>query len=230
MLVYLVRHAHSQANAGQDKGLDSELSPLGVRQVEALVRCFAATEFTAVYSSPFRRCLDTALPIAAIHLVPVRLRQEIFEFHGFADASGLSAGLPTLDDLEKQHTGRIVACPDCDGPMVWPALDEPFEAMVARAQAFAAYLKGRWRGEHDRVLVIGHGSPLARLIEAWLTDRPGPSFQFVIDNATVHLLRFRDGVSSLLQLNDTSHLAGLIAPESPFGLMTGAPEMKGVEW
>ncbi|HKQ46646.1 MAG TPA: histidine phosphatase family protein [Phycisphaerae bacterium] len=230
MLVYLVRHAHSLANAGEDEGLNSGLSPLGMRQVDALTRRFADTQFTAVYSSPFRRCLETALPIAALHLEPVRLRQEIFEFHGLTSVSGIESGLPGVEELVGHHPGRVVACPDCDGPIYWPALDEPFEAMVARAQAFAAYLKGRWRGEKDKVLVVGHGSPIARLIEAWLTDRPGPAFQFVIDNATVHLLRFRGGVSSLLQLNDTSHLTGLIAPESPFGPTTGAPEMKGAEW
>lgn len=230
MLVYLVRHAHSLANAGQDHGLNSGLSPLGMRQVDALTRRFASTQFTAVYSSPFRRCLETALPIASLYSQPVRLRQEIFEFHGLTNASGLNCGLPGVEGLVRQYPGRVVACPDCDGPIDWPALDEPFEAMVARAQAFAAFLKGRWRGDNDLVLVVGHGSPIARLIEAWLTDRPGPSFQFVIDNATVHLLRFRDGVSSLLQLNDTSHLTGLIAPESPFGPTNDAPEKKGDEW
>src|SRR5262245_65287513 len=65
MLVYLVRHAHSLANAGGERGLNSALSPLGALQVGALVRRFARTEFTAVYSSPFRRCLATALPMAA---------------------------------------------------------------------------------------------------------------------------------------------------------------------
>jgi broad specificity phosphatase PhoE len=230
MLVYLVRHAHSLANAGQDRSLNSGLSPLGVRQVEALVRRFATTSFKAIFSSPFRRCLETAMPIAAINQSPVRLRQEIFEFHGLAPDSGFTSGLSRVDELIAQHGGRVVTCPDCDVPPVWPPLDEPFEALVARARAFAAYLKQRWRGEHDRVLVVGHGSPIARLIEAWLTDRPGPSYQFVIDNATVHLLRYRDGVSSLLQLNDTSHLDGVIAPQSPFGAASAAPETKGKEW
>ena len=210
--------------------MNSGLSPLGVRQVEALTRRFADTHFTAVYSSPFRRCLETALPIAALYGLPVRLRQEIFEFHGLSANCGLENGLPEVDELVREFTGCVVPCPDCNGPIAWPALDEPFEAMVARAKAFATFLKGRWGDEQDRVLVVGHGSPIARLIEAWLTERPGPSFQFVIDNATVHLLRFRDGVSSLLQLNDTSHLAKLFAPESPFGPATGAPEKKGDEW
>lgn len=201
-----------------------------MRQVDALTRRFASTQFTAVYSSPFQRCLETALPIASLYSQPVRLRQEIFEFHGLATASGLDSGLPGVEELVKRYPGRVVACPDCDGTLNWPALDEPFEAMIARAQVFATHLKDRWRGVDDRVLVVGHGSPIARLIEAWLTDRPGPSFQFVIDNATVHVLRLREGVSSLLQLNDTSHLTNLISPDSPFGSTAGSLQRKGSHW
>ncbi len=229
MLVYLVRHAHSLANARQDEGLNSGLSPLGLLQVEAVARRLIGTQFTAVYSSPFRRCLETAGPIAKHFGLPVRLRPELCEFHALPPGTPGSTGVAAAAELATQHSG-VVPCPDCDKMMTWPAVDELREAMIARTQAFVAFLKDRWRGEDDRILVIGHGSPTARLIEAWLTDRPGPSFRFVIDNATLNLLRYRNGVSSLLQLNDTSHLTGLIAAESPFGLTSDSLKTNDSEW
>lgn len=229
MLAYLVRHAQSLANAKLDTSLNSGLSPLGLKQVEALERRFSGTQFTAIYSSPFRRCLETALPIAGRHGLPVRLRPELCEFHGAAPASLLSTELIDADQLAARHPS-IIPCPDCASPFNWPPADEPLDAMVGRSRSLAQFLKDRWQEESDSVLIVGHGSPIARVIEAWFTDRPGPSFRFVIDNATVNLLRSRRGFSSLLQLNDTSHLAGCIDPDSPFASAVGAPVQKGDEW
>lgn len=229
MLVYLVRHAHSLANAGQHDGLNSGLSPLGLRQVEALTRRLSGEQITAVYSSPFFRCLETAGPLARQLDVPVRLRPELCEYHGLPQETLRVTDLVAAEHLVGERPG-VMACEDWRGPMVWPDVGETLEAMVSRTRSFVTFLKSRWPGEDDRVLVVGHGSPIARLIEAWLTDQPGPSFRFVIDNATLNLLRLRNGVSSLLQLNDTSHLQGVIAPESPFGQAADALSRKGSNW
>jgi broad specificity phosphatase PhoE len=229
MLVYLVRHALSLFNARLEAGLNSGLSPLGIRQVEALVQRLSGTQFTAVYSSPFRRCLDTALPIARRFGLPVRLRPELCEFHGLSPGDVRDSGLLEAEILAKADSG-VVICEDWLARMDWPSLDDSLEEMIGRGRKFAAYLKARWCGEDDRILVVGHGSPIARLIEAWLTDQPGPSFRFVIDNATISLLRYRSGVSSLLLLNDLSHLRDAIAPDSLFGNVPDSMTKKGEEW
>ncbi len=229
MLVYLVRHAHSLGNAKLDTGLNSGLSPLGLQQAEALERRLDGSQFTAIYSSPFRRCLETALPIARRLNLPVRLRPELCEYHGLAPGSPPFLELVGAEQLAARHSS-VIPCPDCPLPLEWPPIDEPLDALVGRSRSLARFLKDRWQGENDSVFVVGHGSPIARLIEAWLTDQPGPSFRFVIDNATISLLRYRRGVSSLLQLNDTSHLTGCVAPDSPFATSSGAPSQKGAEW
>ena len=68
---------------------------------------------------------------------------------------------------------------------------------------------------------MSHGSPVARLIEAWLTDRPGPWFRFTIDNGAVAALRHHDGVSTLVCLNEISHLRGLPLPDGSNFLADG---------
>jgi broad specificity phosphatase PhoE len=78
-------------------------------------------------------------------------------------------------------------------------------------RSFADHLKARWTRD-ECVVIFSHGSPIARLIDAWLTDTTGPSFRFIIDNAAISAVRHQDGLSSLICLNESSHLAGIAAP------------------
>lgn len=211
MLVYAVRHAESLANVDAGAGLNSSLSPLGVEQAARLARRFRDVPWAAIYSSPLRRCLETVRPIAEAAGAGVRIRPDLWEYHR------LPAGTEARLDIDPpdrflRADGLLEACPDLVEGWDWPVLDEGFEAMLGRVQRFAAYLKARWTRPDDVVLVMSHGSPVARLIEAWLTDQPGPAFRFVIDNAAVTALRHANAVSSLVCLNEVSHLAGLAAP------------------
>ncbi len=211
MLTYPIRHAESLTNANQSGGLNSGLSPLGIRQAEALARRFRGMNVTALYSSPFRRCLETAVPIAKAVKATVRVRPELFEYHHMPVGTVVDLELDELPAIAARYPGAAL-CPDWSGPHKWPPVDEPLDVMVARMRAFAAHLKSRWTDADDVVVLVSHGSPIARLIEAWLTDQPGPSFRFVIDNGTVSALRHFEGTSSLVCLNDTSHLSGLAPP------------------
>lgn len=208
MLTYAIRHAESLTNAGQDSGLDSALSPLGRRQIAALVQRFTGTPICALYASPYVRCIETALPLAEALGLPVHLRPELCEYHHLEPGTAPDTGLEDINAITRRHPG-VEPCPDHTGPFDWPPADEPFAGVVARTRAFATFLKDRWQGPQDSVVLVSHGSPVARLIEAWLTDQPGPWFRFIIDNASVAALRAHEGVSSLVCLNEISHLRGL---------------------
>lgn len=210
MLAYLIRHAESLANARQSDGLNSRLSDIGHRQRDAVAKRLARAAPVAVYSSPFQRCLETAEAVAAANSVPIRVRSELCEFHHLPEGTDRSVEIPTIHELIKVNK-VVIECPDEADSCDWPSLDEPFEALLDRTRKFADYLKSRWTGD-EAVVVISHGSPIARLIDAWLTDAPGPSFRFIIDNAAVSAVRHRDGVSSLVCLNESSHLVGIPSP------------------
>ncbi len=209
MLAYLVRHAESLGNVADAAGLNDGLSDLGRRQAEALAQRLSPAGIRGIYSSPFRRAIETALPLAGRLRIRIRIRPELCEHHHLPDAADL--GVPEIDRLVREFP-QAVPCPDHDGAYAWPPGDEPFGDLLVRARAFASYLKERWAEPDDVVAVFGHGSPIARLIEAWLTYQPGPSFRFVIDNGTISAVRYFDGVSSLVCLNEASHLRGLAAP------------------
>ncbi|GAC1652643.1 MAG: histidine phosphatase family protein [Vulcanimicrobiaceae bacterium] len=65
--VFIARHGETVWNvAGRYQGrLESELSPLGVRQAQALAEAMRGYDVRTVASSPLKRCVDTALPCAA---------------------------------------------------------------------------------------------------------------------------------------------------------------------
>ena len=65
MTIYVIRHAHAGARGawpGDDR--DRPLSDKGKRQAAHLTRLLADAPITAVYSSPFRRCLETVTQLA----------------------------------------------------------------------------------------------------------------------------------------------------------------------
>jgi broad specificity phosphatase PhoE len=217
MLLYTIRHAESLANAELAESLNTGLSPLGFQQAEALARRFEHVSMQAVYSSPFRRSIETAVPLSGTLGLPIRIRPELCEFQGLTSvtsATQVKLGLDDIDAIAWRHP-QVSRCPDYGGAYQWPPADESVADMIARTRSFARYLKARWHQPEDTVVVIGHGSPIARLIEAWLTDQPGPAFRFTIDNAAVAALRYVDEVSSLVCLNEISHLR--VLPVSPRG-------------
>lgn len=210
MLAYLIRHAESLGNVRQSDSLNADLSPLGLQQRHALAERLAAANPVAIYCSPYQRCIDTIAPLAAQLSLPMRVRPDLCEFHHLPPETELAIELAVMDELIAANE-HVIACPDWNGAFDWPGLGEAFDSLLTRTREFGAYLKERWTAD-ESVVVVSHGSPIARLIDGWLTDARGPSFRFIIDNAAVSALRYRDGVSSLVCLNETSHLVDLPAP------------------
>lgn len=72
MTLYLVRHAKA-GNRSEWQG-DDWLRPLttpGQAQARALLAQFHAARFGAVLASPYVRCMETVVPIASAHGLPV---------------------------------------------------------------------------------------------------------------------------------------------------------------
>ena len=213
MLVYVIRHTESLSNTREADGLNAGLSDLGRRQSAAVAKRFESIDIQAVYCSPFLRCLETAKPIAAVRGLPIRIRPDLSEHHHLPAGTEADDGLDSIEVLARENEG-VLPCPDYSERFEWVPVDEPFADLLARMRSFSSYLKNRWTGDSDAVVVVSHGSPIARLIEAWLTGAQGPSFRFIIDNGAVSALRHHQEISSLICLNEISHLHGLPAPAS----------------
>lgn len=212
MLAYFVRHAESLSNLKQTDSLNAGLSDLGRRQADALADRMANADLKAIYASPYIRCIETAIPLAERLSLPIRIRPELCEFHHLPPGKVAPNELATIEEISKAHP-LVSECPDFGDAFEWTATDEPFEALLARTRRFATFLKSHWTA-HEAVVAFSHGSPIARIIDAWLSDATGPSFRFIIDNAAVSAARFHAHVSSLVCLNEVSHLTGMPAPSA----------------
>ncbi len=207
MLAYFIRHAESESNAGLSNLPDSGLSDLGRHQAAQVAHRLAAAGLRAVYSSPLRRAVETALPLAEQLDLPIRVRPDIVE-HFWSGFANLQYFQPcTLEDLTAEWSRARLDPALPAGCWDWPTWPEPVETLAARMRKFVDHLKVTW-GDHndDAVAVFSHGAPVARALEAWIIDRPGPEYRFSIANAAVNMVRYRDGVSTMLALNEASHL------------------------
>lgn len=105
---YVVRHAKA-GSRGHWTG-DDRLRPLshkGREQAEALVPLFKRFPVTAIFSSPFLRCVQTVEPLARARGVTVKEEPSLAEGNGLAGAMSLM-GNPGLDAAVLSTHGDIV--------------------------------------------------------------------------------------------------------------------------
>lgn len=81
MRLIVVRHAVTAFN---EKGLingrhDDNLSPQGRKDVKKLVEQLKDVDFTVIYSSPLKRAMETAMPIADMKNVEINVDQRLEE-------------------------------------------------------------------------------------------------------------------------------------------------------
>src|SRR6266851_3306977 len=111
--VWLVRHA--DCYEGMSEGADPQLSPLGRKQAELLANRVRRINVAAIYSSPYRRALETARTIADDVHVDDRLIEMEMELgdDGALDFKELPASViermsAAIDDIARAHAGRRV--------------------------------------------------------------------------------------------------------------------------
>lgn len=184
MLLYLVRHAQSRANADSlCRDVDCELTDLGCRQAELVAAELSGTTFTQVLASPYRRTVATARAIAAAGGAPLALLPSGHEHHGIAPADWIP---PTRAELLWRYP---------DLPLVgdvpettWHQLPESYEQVAVRMEAVLAALRCQYQ-DTDRVLLVSHASPIQQLIGvATGAHTPLEATRLLIGNASLTIL------------------------------------------
>jgi broad specificity phosphatase PhoE len=105
---YIVRHAKAGSRSNWPE--DDRLRPLnkkGIKQAEALVTLLESFPITAVYSSPFLRCVQNVEPLARARKLPVKQTSQLAEGHGLAGAMQVM-GHPKLDEAILSTHGDIM--------------------------------------------------------------------------------------------------------------------------
>jgi broad specificity phosphatase PhoE len=185
--------------AGRDKTV--LLSELGIAQADLLARRLTELQVARVVSSPLPRCRKTIAPFISASGKQIEFDKRFLEMD-YGSWSGKKLGLLSRKPLWStiQRSPSQVRFPD----------GESFLEMSARAnQALMDLLS-----PGKRICVVSHGD----VIKAMVTQLLGLSLdslqKFAVDPASITTISVSPQRSTLVALNDTSHLAPLMRPKT----------------
>jgi probable phosphoglycerate mutase len=192
----LIRHA-LPLRSGPDEGADPQLSDVGFEQARRLPKALDRHPITRVLSSPQRRAIQTAAPVAEALGLHVEIDDRLAEYD-----KDLAHYVP-IEQIRiefPQEWQRLAAGHLPSG------VDE--DAFIKRV--FAAVDDVVARGDHDdTVAIFGHGGVINVILHRILeTER---LLLFPIDYASVTRLRYsRKGDFTVAEVNGTEHVWDLL--------------------
>lgn len=201
MQLLLIRHALPlRTEAGE--GSDPVLADRGREQARRLPAALSRYPLTRLVSSPQRRAVQTAEPVAARRGLPVDVDDRLAEYD-----RGMSHYLP----LEQVRAER----PDEWARMTAGELPAAVDAAAFRDRVRAALADIAGSAAHtDTVAVFSHGG----VINAVLHDVLGTQklLSFPIDYASLTLLRYsRNGTITVGGVNSVEHVWDLLPRNRP---------------
>lgn len=194
MELILVRHALPERREVTDGPADPELSPDGHAQAELMANYLRTEQIDAIYSSPMRRAVQTAAPLAAAFATEATIVDDVAEY------DQQSSEYVPIEELKASGDPRFAE--------IEQGLDlehEEFAHFTSRVLTAIETIIDRHAGH--RVAVVCHGG----VINAYLGHVLGVDFTppgFIYPNYT-SLHRFaasRSGVRSVVTVNETPFL------------------------
>ncbi len=201
--LWLVRHAESQAQTGEQLSIDADLSELGRQQAARLKAPLANVEFDAVFVSPLKRARQTfELSGASCAKGSVRFDSRIVE------AMQPGGYLPILP------YGPLPAYGSPDGFNAWES------DLLRRTRSFFRDLE-ELPETCGNILVVSHAMAINLIFSVFMDIDFGDPYGFRNcrpGNASVSILEKGPGSScfdTLRVWNLQSHLEGLPGPHGP---------------
>ncbi|PWI06655.1 histidine phosphatase family protein [Streptomyces sp. NWU339] len=194
--VFLVRHGESVwHDENRYAGVtDIDLSEHGHAQAARLASWAGRTDLTAVWSSPLRRCRQTAEGSAARAGLPLMVEPRLRELD-FGIAEGM-----TRAEMRERLPGVLKAFEADPVGSHFPEGEDP----VAVGERYADFLAGLRAGHREgRILVVAHSTAI-RLTLCRLLGLPLRDYRCVfpyLANCALNELILHDGTPSLLALN-----------------------------
>lgn len=189
----LCRHGEPEGAKGRFCGaLEVALSADGHRQAEALAAALPSLDPVAVYTSPARRAVETARPIAAqLSIAPV-VEPDLRELD-FGEADGLryveaAARWPALY-AEWLHAPTRVCFPGAE------------EFAGFRTRALVAVACVQTRHPDAAVVVVTHGGVIRTLLAEWLAIPDEALFRIDQSYGCINIVDWVDGTPIVRQVN-----------------------------
>ena len=220
MRLYLIRHAESENNVRDEheRVEDPAITARGVRQAEQLADWLATHPFDVLLTSPFRRALETARPIAHRTGREVHVWCDIYEqggcYRGWHEANYEgAAGLGREAILELLPGATVEAA---IGPSGWwgELPRETQDETLRRAAAVRGKLEREFVASDRRVVAIVHADFQRLLLAELLGDDIDVGCLGPICNTGVTHLTHHAGRWQLQWFNAVTHLSGELITEA----------------
>lgn len=198
MYIYIIRHGETYGNLNGDGFTETDLTPKGIEQINALAERLKDKPITKIYSSPLIRAVKTASKIREYHKdTPYIIDCDLLEKGTDPDYCGLPA-----DEIHK-------ICPDAEILTPHSLGKENDDIAYNRAVRFIDKIK-KENNFDSVVAVVAHGTFNSYLVSAALDFPFKGNFNFSHLNTGVSLVCYieENGVvkTKLKYLNDISHL------------------------
>lgn len=175
----LIRHGESKYNAMLTDNLDSELTEKGIAQAKAtgkfLREHFGHIQNFIGITSPYMRCLQTS------RIIKEETGLEFFVDHGPREimVHYEEVSIPDRSELFPEF--------------IWTSFPptfykETFDQFIERMKKYVGDF------EHEKALVVSHGTPVGSLFELTLGREHKPDTEFYPDNASVSYIRNGEGI------------------------------------
>lgn len=204
--VIVVRHAETYGNIeGRFCGhSETELTPKGVLQAQALGRRLKGQHFDAAYSSDLTRALFTARYAIEHHAEPLdpRLDRDLREMH-YGEWEGLQAKEIGERSAELLRDFFRMKLPGAPG-------GETIEQVRERTTAAVRRVVDAHQG--GQVLVVSHGNAIMAMLAELLGMPRESTWSFAVANTSITRLQFgRSGRVTLTGFNDHAHALDVVA-------------------
>lgn len=197
--IILVRHGQTEWNREEKfRGwVDIDLDETGRRQAQAMADRVAQWEPASVYSSPLKRAISTARPIAE------RLGLEVIPLEGVIDMNFGAWGGLTIAEVRERYPQDFDHW--CNSPqrLLIPEGESLEEVRVRAADAIGELAS---RHGDDSVAVVTHRVVCKVLICHFLGLDVSHFWQIAQDTTAINTFEIGDGRAVVTLLNDTYHL------------------------
>lgn len=202
MELLLIRHALPIRIEGAEGAADPPLAELGRRQADALAEHLADEGVDVLVTSPMRRAVETAAPVAE------RLGLEPAVVDGIAEFDRGSNWYIPIEELRAAGDPRWLSY--LDEHWGTDATDDPTgfrTGVVATIEELVAANPGA------KVAAVAHGGVLNAYV-AHVLQTPLPGVFEPAYTSITRILASRDGHRMIKSVNEAAHVRGLLPPGS----------------
>lgn len=176
---------------------DPELAAIGHRQAQAVAEWLTESRADAIYSSPMRRAVQTAAPIASGLGMTVSIGDGLSEFDRHASAYVPMEVLKATDPGAYRSMVRGDYLADVDDPESW------FSNVVTTVDGIVERHPGQ------RVVVVCHGGVINAYLGHCLGFSPADFLRFDVDYTSVsRVMASSQGHRSVVSVNERTHFRG----------------------